>query len=99
MKPLVAFSRCRRRLQRSVSVAGSGRDVHEPARFPHIDPMPDPSGHDDRLTGMQRLDVFGPDSRCGAAVFEDHVDATGHQVEQLVAVRMQLTPMGRVALQ
>ncbi len=73
--------------------------MHEPARLAHLDPVPHPLRHDDRLARTERVDTFDADGVLVAALFEDHVDATGYEEQQLVTVGMELAAMGRVARQ
>jgi hypothetical protein len=51
---------------------------------------------EDRLARVQRLDAFRADRDRIAAFFRDHVDATGDEIQQLVAIGVHLTPMRRV---
>ena len=80
-----------------MSVAWPRRDVHETARLAHLDSVPYALWYEDRLARAQRLDALGADRLLVSAVLHDHVNATRHEIEQLVTIRVHLATMRRVA--
>src|SRR5213592_3550245 len=69
----------------------SGRDVDEPARFPHRDLVPHAFRHDDRVARAEL------DQAVTVGELEGDRDRTGDQVEQLVAVGVHLAVVLRFA--
>src|SRR6476659_9353015 len=74
-----------------VVAVGSGRDVHEPARLAHRDLVPGALRHHDGVAGAEVDQAF--------AVGELEADRyrAGDEVKELVAVRMHLAIVRRVA--
>jgi hypothetical protein len=81
------------RSEGSVTASGPRRDVDEPSRLRHHDPMPHARGDHDRLAGLHGHDLLGTDALDRSTILEDDLDVAGHQVEKLVAVRVHLTTM------
>ena len=72
--------------------AGAWCDVDEMGRFDDLDAVPHALGHDEYLTGPER--VAGLGSRMvEVAVVEDDNESAGDEIQELVTVGMELTAM------
>src|SRR5258708_1738736 len=69
-------------------------DVHEVRGFDHVDLVPDTARDDERIAPPQDDARLGAD-RLFVAVVEDHLDRSAHEIQELVAVGMELALMRR----